>query len=223
MTTLWTIARRAPHLDEDRTTFELRPWHVANEDVEIPVDVDVDAEEDVTVVRPRWFPEAVERLSLPSTLREDMLPAGETPGSEVEMQIGIVRLVRALGRDYLAWYGASLRTDAASVERMQRHLLALATEVLAGRRDVETLAPEVVRHGALLGEILARRAGGVWVDLFGPMPGAWRMAFPSGAEICPVARVQRFVMRRAIEGKHDDLVALFEQVVATGTAMAGTG
>jgi hypothetical protein len=220
MTTLRTIVRRAPHIEEDPTTFDLRPWHAANEDV--AVDVDTDAEE-ITMVRPRWFPEAVERLSLPAALREEMLPVGEMPTSEAHMQIGIVRLVRALGHDYLARYGASLRTDAASIETMQRHLLAHAAEVLAGRMDIDTLAPEVVRHGALLGEILARRAGGVWVDLFGPMPAAWRMALPSGAEICPVARVQRFVLRRAIEGKHDDLVALFEQVVATGTAVAEAG
>jgi hypothetical protein len=220
MPTLQTISRRAPHHEEDLTTFDLRPWHAASEDAE--VDVDPEAE-DVTVVRPRWFPEAVARLLLRGQLREDMLLVGAAPCDEAGMQIGIVRLVRSLGRDYLAWYGAALRTDAAAIETMQRYLLAHAGEVLAGRADVDTLAPEIVRHGALLGEILARRAGGAWMDLYGQMPGAWRMALPSGTVISPVARVQRFVLRRAIEGRHDDLVAFFEQVVATGTALAEAG
>ena len=223
-TTLRVIACRPSRVEAERQAQEL--WSAQQ--------VDIDMEE-VTVFRPiaavvskaiavvpgracvapalpepppRSVSETVELLSLPGALREGMLPEGERPRSAAQARIAIVRMVRGLARDYRRWYGHALRTDAATIETMQRHLLFHASEVLAGRMDPRSLAPEVVRHGALLGEILARRAGGVWVDLSGDQPALWQMMLGQRREmvVCPVGRVHRFLLRRS---KEEDLVAFF--------------
>jgi hypothetical protein len=208
------LSRRAP-IDADATSVDLRPWHSPGNVLDhLSVDVAFDLDEggDASGVRPLpRVPESIEHLSLPSHLREDMLLAGEMPRDEAGMRIGIVRLVRELGRDYLRWYGCSLQTDLAAIDTMQRHLLGLASEVIAGRIDAMSLSSEVVRHGALLGELLARRAGGVWGPLLGRTPGAWPMSFSSGDVVCPIGRVHRLVLGG---GKEESLVALFVQVAS---------
>jgi hypothetical protein len=218
MPTPTPIKRRAP-VDPDATSLDLRPWHVpcdVLDDLSIDVEVDMSDGSDGSVVRTlRSMPECIEDLSLPVHLRDDMLLAGEMPRNEAGMRIGIIRLVRELGRDYLRWYGSSLQTDLAAIDTMQRHLRGLAGEVLAGRVDASSLSPEIVRHGALLGEILARRAGGRWGQLLGRTPGAWQMTFPSGDVVCPIGRVHRLVLGR---GKDEDIVALFVQVHSSGAA-----
>jgi hypothetical protein len=155
--------------------------------------------------------EAVEQLALPAGLREAMLKAGGSPRDPSQTRVAIVRVVRELGRDYRLWYGTTLRTDAAAVEAMQRHLLRHAAEIAAGRVDASTLGPEIVRHGALLGEIVARRAGGVWVDLAGVAPMLWHMGVPSGQVVCPVGRVHRFLLQGSRE---EDLVAFYLRLEA---------
>ena len=62
-------------------------------------------------------------------------------------------MARDLARDYRLRFGGALRTDAMAVDTMQRYLLGQAAEVLAGKRDVRSLAPDIVRHGALLGVV----------------------------------------------------------------------
>jgi hypothetical protein len=205
------ITRRAP-MDADATSVDLRPWHSPGNVLDhLSVDVEFDMG-DVSAVRPLpRVPESIEHLSLPLHLREDMLLAGEMPRDEAGMRIGIVRLVRGLGRDYLRWCGCSLQADLAAIDTMQRHLLGLASEVIAGRIDAMSLSSEVVRHGALLGELLARRAGGVWGPLLGRTPGAWPMSFSSGDVVCPIGRVHRLVLGG---GKEESLVALFVQVAS---------
>jgi len=150
--------------------------------------------------------ELVETLSLPEGLREDMLAVGARPLDHDQVRIAIVRVARELGRDYRQRRGCVLRTDAAAIETLQRHLLTSATEVLAGRMDARTLAPELARHGALFGEILARRLGATWVDLSGDQPGAWRMSVPPTTVVSPIARVHRFLLQR---NREQDLVGFF--------------
>jgi hypothetical protein len=135
-----------------------------------------------------------------------MLPVGARPLDHDQVRIAIVRVARDLGRDYRQRHGCVLRTDAAAIEILQRHLLNCAAEVLAGRMDARTLAPELARHGALFGEILERRLGGTWIDLSGDQPGAWRMAVPPSTVVNPIGRVHRFLLQR---NREQDLVGFF--------------
>ena len=158
----------------------------------------------------------MELLSLPSGLREEMLRPGDRPRDAAQVRIAIVRMVRELAKDYRRWYGCALRTDAAAIERMQRHLLGHAAEVLAGRMDARSLAPEVVRHGALLGEIIARRLGAIWFDVSGDQPALWQMVLPPRTTLAPIGRVHRFLLQGSRE---EDLVAFYfdlEAIVARG-------
>jgi hypothetical protein len=157
------------------------------------------------------LPEIVESLSLPPGLREDMLPVGARPRDEEQVRIAIVRVARELGRDFRQNRGYVLRTDAAAVEVIQRHLLACASEAVAGRIDARTLAPEVARYGALFGEILARRLDASWVSLSGYQPGLWQMAVPPSTVLSPIARVHRFLLQRHRE---QDLVGYFLELDA---------
>jgi hypothetical protein len=150
--------------------------------------------------------EDVESLSLPLHLREDMLPVGARPEGAAELRIAIVRVVRELGRDYRRHRGRVLRTDAAAIEVAQRHLVDFATEAAAGRMDPRLLATEVARHGALLGEIVARRLGADWVDVSGDHPGLWKMSVPPGTVFTPIGRVHRFIVQR---NREQDLVGFF--------------
>ena len=150
--------------------------------------------------------ELVETLSLPPDLREDMLEVGARPLDHDQVHIAIIRVARDVGREYRQHRGCLLRTDAAAIEILQRHLLKCASEVLAGRMDARTLAPELARHGALFGEILGRRLGGTWVDLSGDQPGEWRMSVPPTTVVSPIGRVHRFLLQR---NREQDLVGFF--------------
>jgi len=158
----------------------------------------------------RWceprLAEDVESLSLPSPLREDMLSVGARPEGEDQVRIAIIRVVRGLGHDYRRHRGCVLRTDAAAIEVAQRQLIGLASEVSAGRMDSRALATEVARHGALLGEIVARRLGGDWINISGDHPGLWTMSVPPGTVFTPIGRVHRFLVQR---NREQDLVGFF--------------
>ena len=154
--------------------------------------------------------ELVENLSLPPELSEDMLPKGALPIGEAQIRLAIVRVARELGREYRE-RGRVLRTDAAAVEAMQRHLCDCAEAVLAGHMDPRRLAPEIARHGALLGEILARRLDATWSNLTAGQPALWLMSVHPFTEVSPVARVHRYVLQR---GREQDLVGWFLQLDA---------
>jgi hypothetical protein len=154
--------------------------------------------------------ELVENLSLPPGLTEDMLPLGVLPQGEEQIRVAIVRIARDLGREYRQ-RGRVLRTDAAAVEAMQRHLSDCADAVLAGRTDPRTLAPEIARHGALLGEILVCRLGATWSNLAAGQPALWQMTVPPFPEVSPVARVHRYLLRR---NREQDLVGFFLELDA---------
>jgi len=135
-----------------------------------------------------------------------MLAVGARPEGAAQIRIAIVRVVRTLGRDYRRHRSCVLRTDAAAIEITQRQLIAFAMEASAGRMDARTLATEVARHGALLGEIVARRLGGDWTDVSGDHPGQWKMSVPAGDVFTPIGRVHRFVVQR---NREQDLVGFF--------------
>jgi hypothetical protein len=218
-----TSAACAPYVDEDPTHRDPHPWHESSGTYDV---------DEATVVRPlpelaascalaprpspRHGPEALETLPLPVGLDEAMFPVGARPAGAAQTRIAIVRVARELAVHYRAAYRCTLQTDVASVERMQRHLLAHADEVLAGRADPRALAPDIARHGVVLGEILVRAVGAAWKDLSGTHPGAWQLFVPPATIVSPVARVHRFLLRRSSE---QDLVGYFLELAR----VEGTG
>ena len=208
--------------DEDPTTVDRLPWHKEESGIrEVPRPAPRPAGRPSPPPPPppepprqqaivRWSEplhcEDVESLSLPSPLREDMLAVGARPEGAAQVRIAIIRVVRALGHDYRRHRGSVLRTDAAAIEITQRQLIGFASEVSAGRMDARTLATEVARHGALLGEIVARRLGGQWSDVSGDHPELWEMSAPPRTVFAPIGRVHRFVVNRQRE---QDLVGFF--------------
>lgn len=218
MVNIPAAALHASYVDENPTRLDLRPWHDSgvHEVEEIDEVTQIRSVQELApsraLARPtprRAAPVAIEALPLPPGLHEGMLPQGVRPVGAEQVRIGIVRLARELARDYRIAYGVMLRTEAASIEHLQRHLLGHAGEALAGRVDARTLAPEIVRHGVALGEILVHALGASWLDLSGDQPSAWQMMVPPSNIACPVARVHRFLLQR---NREQDLVAFFLQL-----------
>ena len=111
-------------------------------------------------------------------------------------------------------YGVDLRSDLEGLEIAQRYLReAFPSEGVHTAEDER----EVMRHGAFLSELLARRLGARWIDLGPADPGRWAMLVPSSSrtnEVCrtwPFGRVLRFI---ALKHKERDLVSYYLQLEA---------
>ena len=141
--------------------------------------------------------EIVETMPLAKGLDESMLGAGDSVRTPAQAHVAMTRLARALARDYRLAYGTTLKTDPMAIEAMQRHLRRRGGEA---PRDKELL-----RHGALFSEILARSLGATWEDVEGD-PTRWVMVVPPSTRVSPIARVMRFFERGHRES---DLVAFF--------------
>jgi hypothetical protein len=151
-------------------------------------------------------PEVVETMRLPSSAEEDMLPPGTLPSNTLQVRIAMTRLARDVGRDYRLWYGTALKTDVLAIDAMQRHLRRRFPSEVVDESASRQLERELLRHGALLSEILARRLGGEWVDVSGAHPGHWAMAVYPDARVWPIGRVYRFFRHGHMES---DLVAFY--------------
>jgi hypothetical protein len=151
----------------------------------------------------RYDPELVESLALPYGASDDVLGIGETPTTPFEARVAMTRLARTVGRDYRLWYGASLRCNVIAVDLIQRHLA--QRYVGASLADPKTTS-ELLRHGALLSEIIARALGGNWVDVSPTECGYWAMLVPPATRCWPIGRVYRFVALGHLER---DLVAYY--------------
>lgn len=151
-------------------------------------------------------PEIVESLALPQGLTEEMLAEDAQPTTPGEARLAMTRLARMLGRDYRLWYGTTLMTSVIAIEAMQRHLRRRFDEKAVASGDVERVEAELVRHGALLSEILARSLGAQWVDLPSDKPGHWAMTLYPDIRVWPIGRIYRFFQRGHREA---DLVAFY--------------
>jgi hypothetical protein len=161
----------------------------------------------VHVGRPlRVDSEIVESLALPDGLSEDMLPLDAKPTTADGARIAMTRLARALGRDYRLWYGTTLVTSVIAIEAMQRHLRRRFDQNTVAKQDSDAVEGELLRHGALLSEILARALGGVWVDVPPEKPGHWAMTLYPDIRVWPIGRIYRFFQRGHREA---DLVAFY--------------
>jgi hypothetical protein len=158
--------------------------------------------------------EAAERLSLPPGMQDEPPPHDEAPRSPDAARLVCTYLARELGRELRMRHNLELRTDIDGLEMAQRYL----REALTGEHARTTEEQrEVMRHGALLGELLARRFGARWIDLESPDPGHWAMLVPSRSRpdaVCrvwPFGRVLRFLAQRH---KERDLVSYYLQLEA---------
>jgi hypothetical protein len=159
--------------------------------------------------------EVVEMLSLPPGAEGEPPPAAsEHPRSPKEARVACTFLARELGRDLRQRYGVEVRSDLEGLEAAQRYLRESAIE--AQTHGIEER--EVLRNGAFLSELAARRLGGRWTDIDPHDPRRWAMLIPSAARpeeairIWPFARTARFV---AMGHKERDLVSYYLELEAS--------
>jgi len=160
-------------------------------------------------------PPPVQAAAAPPPVATRIEPLKERPRTEVvetmstpegdDIRVRMTQLARELARDYRLAYGTTLKTDPIAIEAMQRHLRRRVGDAKTEerRRGLET---ELLRHGALLSEILARSLGAQWIETTGEQPGTWSMLVPPSTRVWPIGRVYRFFEQGHRES---DLVAFY--------------
>lgn len=156
-----------------------------------------------------WVEEA-ETMRLPPGAAENMLEVDELPAGSVCARIATTRMSRDLAREYRERYGMALTVDAAGIQAMQHHLLRRLARARSNEAGAGVQNAELTRHGAFLGEILARRLGAEWVELGDTHPTDWAMRIPPGGRVWPVWRVHNF-LRQQWDGR-GALLAFYERL-----------
>jgi hypothetical protein len=139
--------------------------------------------------------EPLEVLSLPPGMQGVMPPApDEPPRTPASARVFCTLLTRELGRELRARHAVETSNDLEGLELAQRFLRERMAE---GRPPAREDERELLRHGAFVSELLARRLGARWIDLEAEQTARWAMGIPTvrGDEIIrvwPFARVQRF-------------------------------
>jgi len=151
-------------------------------------------------------------------------PLKERPRTEVvetmsspegdEIRLRMTQLARTLARDYRLSYGTTLKTDPIAIEAMQRHLRRRVGDAKTEERR-RGLDLELLRHGALLSEILARTLGAQWIETVGDQFGTWSMLVPPSTRVWPIGRVYRFFEQGHRES---DLVAFYFELERSARA-----
>jgi hypothetical protein len=165
--------------------------------------------------------ERLETLSLPQGLLGLAPPAlDEPPRAPPAARLAFTFLTRELGRELRMRHGVDLRTDTEGLEQAQRYLRERLADGRIRTREDER---ELMRNGAFMSELLARRLGAFWVDLESNDSARWAMLVPAseartGADyppeptrVWPFARVLRFV---AMGHKERDLVSYYLELEA---------
>ncbi len=155
--------------------------------------------------------EALETLSLPPGMQGmPTPPPEEPPRTPTAARLAFTLLTRELGRELRMRYGVEPCLDLDGLEMTQRYLRERLPEGRVRGREDER---ELLRHGALLSELLARRLGAQWVDLDSNDSARWAMlvSSTSGAprepiRVWPFARALRFV---GMGHKERDLVSYY--------------
>ena len=162
--------------------------------------------------------ERIETLSLPAGLQGMQPPSlDEPPRAPPAARLAFTFLTRELGRELRMRHGVEVSTDLEGLEIAQRYLRERLTDGRVRTRDDER---ELMRNGAFLSELLARRLGAFWVDLDSTDSARWAMLIPAGdasgaaavdyppepTRVWPFARVLRFV---AMGHKERDLVSYY--------------
>ena len=168
--------------------------------------------------------ERLETLSLPAGLQGIPPPAlDEPPRAPPAARLAFTFLARELGRELRMRHGVEVLTDLEGLELAQRYLRERLTDGRVKTRDDER---ELMRNGAFLSELLARRLGAFWVDLESSDSARWAMLIPAGearegaaveyppepTRVWPFARVLRFV---GMGHKERDLVSYYLELEAS--------
>ncbi|HEX8794867.1 MAG TPA: hypothetical protein VF765_28165 [Polyangiaceae bacterium] len=163
---------------------------------------------------PARGPERVESLSLPPGMEGEPPPTDEAPRNPSAARLVCTYLARDLARELRIRNGVELGSDLDGLETAQRYL----REVLAdGRIRTPDEERELMRHGAFLSELVARRLDGRWIDVDSRDAGVWAMLVPSRSRPDEVLRVWPFgrVIRFVVMGhKERDLVSYLLELEA---------
>jgi hypothetical protein len=152
--------------------------------------------------------ELAEDLAWPANMSIEPGPIGARPESILEARLRFTQLARDLGAEYREQRGIELRADVSGIEAMQAVLLeTFPDHTVRTEEEAEILR----RHGALLGEILARRLDAEWIDISPPELGDWSMIVPPDMRVWPFGRIARLIQ---MGHKERDLVSTFLELSA---------
>jgi len=153
--------------------------------------------------------ERVETLSLPPGVQAEPPPSNDPPRNPGAARLACTYLARELGRELRLRHGVDIRDDVDGLETAQRYLRETFVDGRVRTPDEER---EIMRHGALLSELVARRLGGTWVEVQSRDAGTWAMLVPSRSRPQEVVRVWPFgrVLRFVVMGHRErDLVSYY--------------
>jgi hypothetical protein len=158
--------------------------------------------------------ERVETLSLPAGLQAEPPPSDDPPRNPTAARLACTYLARELGRELRLRNGVEIQSDLDGLETAQRYLRETFVD---GRVRTTEEEREVMRHGAFLSELVARRLGGAWVEVESRDAGTWAMLIPVRSKpdevvrAWPFGRVLRFV---AMGHRERDLVSYYLELEA---------
>ncbi len=159
--------------------------------------------------------ELLEELSLPAGMQGLVAPPlDEPPRTPGAARMAFTLLSRELARELRIRHSVELHSNLEGLELAQRFLHERFADGRSRTRDEER---ELLRHGAFVSELLARRLGARWLDLSAEEPGRWAMGIHAAsrkdeiARVWPFARVLRFVI---MGHKERDLVSYYLELEA---------
>jgi hypothetical protein len=158
--------------------------------------------------------ERLETLALPAGIQAEPPPSNDPPRNPTAARLACTQLARELGRELRLRHGVEIRDDVDGLETAQRYLRETFVDGRVRTADEER---EIMRHGAFLGELLARRLGGAWVEVESRDAGTWAMLVPSRSRPDEVVRVWPFgrVLRFVVMGHRErDLVSYYLELEA---------
>ena len=153
--------------------------------------------------------ERVETLALPAGIQVEAPPSDDPPRNPTAARVACTYLARELGRELRLRNNVEIQDDVAGLEVAQRFL---REALVDGRVRTPEEEREVMRHGAFLSEMIARRLGGRWIEVESRDAGTWVMLVPTRSRPDEVARVWPFgrVLRFVVMGHRErDLVSYY--------------
>jgi hypothetical protein len=158
--------------------------------------------------------ERLEMLALPPGVQAEPPPSNDPPRSPAAARAACTYLARELGRELRLRHSVEIQDDVAGLEVAQRYLRETFVDGRVRTPDEER---EIMRHGAFLSELVARRLGGAWVEVQSRDAGTWAMLIPSRSRPAEAVRVWPFgrVLRFVVMGHRErDLVSYYLELEA---------
>jgi hypothetical protein len=159
-------------------------------------------------------PQRLETLALPAGVTDEPPPSNELPSNPAGARLACTYLARELGRELRLRHGVEIQDDLEGLEIAQRYLRETFVD---GRVRSAVEERDIMRHGAFISELVARRLSGVWVEVQSRDAGTWAMLVPGFSRPNEVARIWPFgrVLRFVVMGhKERDLVSYYLELEA---------